>query len=56
MELIPVKNEANVIVLLICTYRDITSLKVKKNNPNRVGLLDVAGERGEGGGESSCTF
>ncbi len=29
VELIPVKNESNVVVLYICTFRDITSFKVK---------------------------
>ena len=28
LELIPVKNESNVVVLFICTFRDITSFKV----------------------------
>ena len=27
--MIPVKNESNVVVLFICTFRDITSFKVK---------------------------
>ena len=30
LEVIPVKNESNSVVLFICTFRDITSFKVKK--------------------------
>ena len=32
VELIPVKNESNIVVLFICTFRDITSFKVTFQN------------------------